>query len=113
MADEGPPTPATRRREPPEGTGPEWRVEGAPKPPPAAPERRSRFPRMPGGARFWWILLGLLALNYFVVSLIPSKDERLSVPYTLFREQVEAGNVSEVTSKGDTIQGEFKKEVTY
>jgi cell division protease FtsH len=71
------------------------------------------MPRMPGGSRFWWILLGLLALNWFVVSLIPSGTDRLDVPYTLFREQVTSGNVSEVTSRGDTIQGEFKAAVTY
>ncbi len=48
-----------------------------------------------------------------MVSLIPDRESRLDVPYTLFREQVQAGNVSEVTSQGDTIQGTFKKEVTY
>ncbi|MGE0027046.1 MAG: ATP-dependent zinc metalloprotease FtsH [Thermoleophilia bacterium] len=71
------------------------------------------MPRMPGGSRFWWILLALLALNWFIVSLIPSGKSRLDVPYTEFRDQVTAGNVSEVTSRGDTIQGEFKKDVTY
>ncbi len=71
------------------------------------------MPRMPGGSRFWWILLALLALNWFIVSLIPSGKDRLDVPYTEFRDQVTAGNVSEVTSRGDTIQGDFKKEVTY
>jgi cell division protease FtsH len=71
------------------------------------------MPRMPGGSRFWWILLALLALNWFIVSLIPSGTSRLDVPYTEFRDQVTAGNVSEVTSRGDTIQGEFEKEVTY
>ncbi|HMO00831.1 MAG TPA: ATP-dependent zinc metalloprotease FtsH [Miltoncostaeaceae bacterium] len=71
------------------------------------------MPRMPGGSRFWWILLGLLALNWFIVSLIPSGTSRLDVPYTQFRDQVTAGNVREVTSRGDTIQGEFKTAVTY
>ena len=37
----------------------------------------------------------------------------LDIPYTLFKEQVQAGNVEEVTSQGDAIQGTFKKEVTY
>ena len=115
MAEAGPSSPAPRRRPSPERPagerGPEWRVEGAPESAPAP--TRSRFPRMPGGPRFWWILLALLAVNYFVVSLIPDRDTRLDVPYTLFREQVSAGNVSQVTSKGDTIQGEFTKEVTY
>ncbi|WP_343233041.1 ATP-dependent zinc metalloprotease FtsH [Miltoncostaea marina] len=69
--------------------------------------------RMPGGMRFWWILLALFALNWFIVSQFPGEPERLDVPYTLFREQVTAGNVAEVTSRGDTIQGVFKREVTY
>ncbi len=107
----GPP-PAPRRGE--AGRGPEWRVEGTPPPsPPPETSRRSRMPQVPGGSRFWWILLALLALNWFIVSLIPDRDSRLSVPYTEFRAQVQAGNVSEVTSQGDTIQGEFEKPVTY
>ncbi|HTI33472.1 MAG TPA: ATP-dependent zinc metalloprotease FtsH [Miltoncostaea sp.] len=113
---EGPSAPSPRRRPPTEAPGgdrgPEWRVEGAPPPRPQSPGG-GRMPRMPGGSRFWWILLALLALNWFVVSLIPSGRDRLDVPYTQFREQVTAGNVSEVTSRGDTIQGEFKKDVTW
>jgi cell division protease FtsH len=115
-----PPAPAERRRPTTpapaaEGPGqrPGWRVEGAPPPPEETPGGGRRLPRLPGGTRFWWILIGLLALNWFVVSLIPDRESRVSVPYTVFREQVQAGNVSEVTSRGDTIQGTFKKEVTY
>ena len=104
------PLPAGPGREP--GQGPGWRVEGGPPPEDKPPEGR-RIPRMPGSPRIWWILVGLLALNWFVVSLIPDRESRIDVPYTVFREQVQGGNVSEVTSRGDTIQGTFKKEVTY
>ncbi len=104
------PLPAGPGREP--GQGPGWRVEGGPPPEDKPPEGR-RIPRMPGSPRIWWILVALLALNWFVVSLIPDRESRIDVPYTVFREQVQAGNVSEVTSRGDTIQGTFKKEVTY
>ena len=109
----GGPAPASRRRPPERDRGPEWRVEGAPPPDTAAPATSRRMPRMPGGSRFWWILIALLALNWFVVSLIPDRESRVSVPYTVFREQVSAGNVAEVTSRGDTIQGTFTNEVTY
>jgi cell division protease FtsH len=34
------------------------------------------------------------------------------VPYTFFRQQVQAGNVAEITSQGYTVQGTFKKPVT-
>jgi cell division protease FtsH len=113
MADGQPP--ARERRRPPERApadgGPGWKVEGAPATG-ADPPPRGRF-RLPGGRNFWWILLALLALNWFIVSLIPDRESRLDVPYSLFREQVEAGNVTEVTSQGDTIQGRFDEEVTY
>ncbi len=39
--------------------------------------------------------------------------ERLNVAYTLFRDQVEAGNVAEVTATGDAIEGRFEQPVTY
>ena len=36
------------------------------------------------------------------------------MPYTpTFIAQVKAGNVKEISAEGDTVQGEFKKEVTY
>jgi cell division protease FtsH len=68
------------------------------------------MPRLPGSRRFWWFLLGLLALNIVLGQLIPSSaDRRINVPYTFFRTQVTAGNVKEVNAKGDVIQGEFRR----
>jgi len=66
---------------------------------------------MPGGRRFWLVLLALLVANYIIGREVSSTPSRESVPYSYFREQVAAGNVSEVTSTGDTIQGTFKKAV--
>jgi cell division protease FtsH len=37
----------------------------------------------------------------------------VDIPYTLFKEQVQAGNVEDVTSRGDAIQGTLKTPVTY
>jgi len=65
----------------------------------------------PGGARFLYIVLALLALNFIIASFIPSKPERIQVPYTQFLSQVDKNNVKEVFSKGDNIQGTFKKPV--
>jgi cell division protease FtsH len=94
---------------------PGWRTEGAPPGPGAGDPGRGQPPRfrMPGGRWFWWVLAGLLVINFVIVELVPDRTSRLTVPYTTFRAQVEASNVSEVTSQGDTIQGTFKKEVTY
>jgi len=84
-----------------------FRVEGVPEPkhPPKPPAR------MPGGRRFWLVLLALLVANYVIAGLVSHNPSRESVPYSYFRAQVSAGNVSEVTSTGDTIQGEFEKAV--
>jgi cell division protease FtsH len=63
---------------------------------------------------FWLVILVLLAVNYFVGALFtPGQPARLEVPYTLFRQQVTAGNVAEIVSRGDAIQGTFKQAVTY
>jgi cell division protease FtsH len=63
---------------------------------------------------FWLMLLLLLAGNYFVgLYVAPDVPDRLEVPYTLFRQQVTAGNVAEIVSRGDAIQGTFKEAVTY
>src|SRR3954464_2816263 len=69
-----------------------------------------RLGAMPGGNRFWIILLVLLAVNYIIASQASNGPSRLQVPYSFFREEVGAGNVAEVTSTGDTIEGDFVKE---
>src|SRR5215208_6251836 len=62
--------------------------------------------------RFWIMLLILLVLNFFLVPLLlPETNDRVTVPYTFFKQQVIAGNVSEITSRGDDIQGLFKQAV--
>ena len=62
--------------------------------------------------RFWIILLVLLALNWLLVPLFfPEQQDRVTVPYTFFKQQVAAGNVSEITSRGTDIQGTFKQPV--
>ncbi len=105
--------PAHERRRPspapPERATP--RPPGTP-PPASADSPASRF-RPPGGMAFWWVLIALFAVNFFVVSLLPDQGSRVTVPYTTFRAEVAASNVSDVTSKGDVIQGDFKKPVTY
>jgi cell division protease FtsH len=101
-------TPAERRP---------WRVEGQRDDEPGSdPKSRMRpnLPRPPGMQRFWRFLLALLVLNIVLAQLIPSsKDKRLDVPYTFFRDQVTAGNIKEVNAKGDVIQGSFRQKVKF
>jgi cell division protease FtsH len=64
------------------------------------------------GPSFWITLLILLALNWLLVPLFfPQPQDRVTVPYTFFKQQVVAGNVSKITSRGEDIQGEFKQAV--
>jgi cell division protease FtsH len=66
--------------------------------------------------RPWWIsFIVVLILNYLLVQLfLPERaQQRIDVPYTFFKQQVMADNVSEVTSRADVIQGTFKAPVTY
>jgi cell division protease FtsH len=58
----------------------------------------------------FWITFGLLLLlNYFLINwLLPSEPEFVTIPYTVFKEQVTSGNVAAITSRGEDIQGDFR-----
>jgi cell division protease FtsH len=85
-----------------------WRVEGMPDDPSSrTPEQRPRR----GG--FWWLVIGFLAINWIVMSVVMGPPSRSDVSYTFFTDQLDAGNVETVTSTADTIQGEFTKAVEY
>ncbi|HET8630371.1 MAG TPA: ATP-dependent zinc metalloprotease FtsH [Thermomicrobiales bacterium] len=63
--------------------------------------------------RFWIILLILAAVNWLLVPLLfPEPNNRATISYTFFKQQVDAGNVREITSQGDKVQGTFKTAVT-
>jgi len=69
--------------------------------------------RMPPG-RIWLWFLVILAINYGVTALIaPGPQAPVTIPYTLFKEEVKKGNVQAIHSRGDAITGRFKTPVTY
>ena len=61
----------------------------------------------------WWLLVAALVFltaNYWLGSRATQTPSRVRVPYSpFFVQQVEAGNVTEITSKGTAIQGTFKQ----
>ena len=68
---------------------------------------------MPPRRTWLWFVLVLLA-NFFLVRLLmPGAEAPVTVPYTLFKEEVGKGNVQAIHSQGDTITGRFKAPVTY
>ena len=52
-------------------------------------------------------------VNWILMSVFMGPPARATVSYTFFTDQLDAGNVQTVTSTGDAIQGEFKKDVVY
>jgi cell division protease FtsH len=71
-------------------------------------EKTSLLPR-----RLWWVFLAALLLNYLVVRLLFPGPEVVTVPYTVFKEQVAKGNVVAIYSQGTSIEGRFKSPVTW
>jgi cell division protease FtsH len=68
---------------------------------------------MPPGRAWLWFVLVLIA-NYVLVRLLmPSPEGPVTVPYTLFKEEVGKGNVEAIHSRGDTITGRFTAPITY
>jgi len=62
----------------------------------------------------WATFLMILVLNYMLMRLLfPSPDAAITVPYTVFKEEVARGNVESIYSKGESIEGRFKKAVTW
>jgi cell division protease FtsH len=84
-----------------------------------APTPRGSSPTTPQprfGLSRWWIIvaLGLLTLNFYVGARAMEPASRVRVPYSpFFLQQVTAGNVEEITSKGTAIQGTFAKARSY
>jgi cell division protease FtsH len=99
-------TPAPQKR----GESGSWRVSPAPDgrgaPEPESPMRRFNW------RRFLILAAVLLVLNSVLASILPGGEPPARVSYTpLFLEQVRAGNVKEISSQGDTISGEFSREI--
>ncbi len=72
-------------------------------------QRRFKIPRA-------WIFFGLLllAFNFYFGTRATKPPSRVRVPYSpFFLDQVRAGNVSGITSKGTAIQGAFTHKERY
>src|SRR5262249_11770665 len=60
--------------------------------------------------RFWIVMAILLALNGLLVPLLfPEPQDRVTIPYTFFKQQVTEGNVFAITRGAEAIKGTFKR----
>ncbi|HKH15749.1 MAG TPA: ATP-dependent zinc metalloprotease FtsH [Solirubrobacterales bacterium] len=69
---------------------------------------------IPRSRWFIAILVGLLVVNVVISFVTGGAPSRQRIPYQpFFVDQVRADNVSEISSQGDSIEGELKREATY
>jgi cell division protease FtsH len=84
----------------------------APSPPATPTGSATRAP-----IRRWWRFLlfpALLLANFLFIQFVtPGQPQRVEVSYTFFKQQVEADNVAQISTRTDTIQGTFKQAVPY
>ena len=86
-----------------------------PEPPADSSPRASEKPPMiPRSRQFIAILVVLLAINLVISFVTGGPEDRERIPYQpFFVDQVEAGNVSEISSQEESIEGELANEATY
>ena len=111
MPDPGPAKPHGRAPAPDDSGGSGWRVDPAPDGRGAGRERRRLIPNR---RVLLSVVVALLALNLVISFVTGLPDPREHVPYQpFFVDQVEAGNVEEISSRGDSIEGELEERTLY
>jgi hypothetical protein len=107
--------------------GPNGRDDWRPRPPgpeekrgatATSPNRDNDDQKMPTlgerlrSPRTWLWLIATWLLIFLLQSVfLPQPADRTAISYTFFKEQVQAGNVAKITSRGEAVQGEFKAAV--
>ena len=79
---------------------------------PGTPEGPGSTKMPPGRTWLWFavaLLVNFLAVRYFM----PGAEAPLTVPYTLFKEEVGKHNVQSIYSRGETLSGRFATPVTF
>ncbi|KAB2388528.1 ATP-dependent zinc metalloprotease FtsH [Actinomadura montaniterrae] len=84
-----------------------WRAEGVPERPKKAGGGFGGWRPRRNTSLFWLLLLVVFGLSYVSMHYTGQQD-KVSVPYTAFTQQVQAGNVKDVYTKGYQIQGKLK-----
>src|SRR4051794_33156595 len=84
------------------------------------PERASstagQQAKTPRRRNAWWLvaIVAIFAVNYWVGTRATKAPARVHVPYSpFFINQIAAGKVGEITSKGTAVQGTFRHAERY
>ncbi len=79
---------------------------------PGGPPGGGRTKIPPRRAWLWFAIA--LVLNFVLARyLVPGAEAPLTIPYTLFKDEVSKGNVKAIYSRGETLTGLFGSPVTY
>ena len=81
---------------------------------PDPPRKQGPVPSKIPPRTTWIVFLLILLVNFWLVRLLlPGAEQPVTVPYTLFKEQVEKDNVKVIFSRGETIMGRFRSPVPF
>ena len=84
-----------------------------PEPPGQGGAAGRKKPSMPP-RRTWMVFVIIMLVNYVIVSLLfPGPGDAVTVPYTIFKQEVAKGNVASIYSQGASIEGRFASPVTW
>ncbi|MBK4735179.1 ATP-dependent zinc metalloprotease FtsH [Noviherbaspirillum sp. DKR-6] len=68
---------------------------------------------MPPG-RAWLLFVFILLANYWLMkTFAPGPEAPVTIPYTVFKAEVDKGNVTSIYSQGANIEGRFAQPVTW
>src|SRR5438874_4574752 len=96
------------------GTRADQRKDASPPAPRGSSPNKPQQPRFRPSTRWIVFALVVLAFNLYAGSRATKPAARLRVPYSpFFLQQVRAGHVKQITSKGTAIQGTFTQKETY
>jgi cell division protease FtsH len=99
------------------GAGPDAKTSAGenkiPAAPPNDPSKNRNSSTEPNFKKWIPLAVLLLLVNWFAATSVRGqKTKRTLIPYSAFTEQVVKGNVVSISSRGATIQGEFRKKST-
>ena len=90
-----------------------------PAPPSSNANNGQGGPKNPEQARLpprkaWLLFAVILLVNYVIVkTFFPDANAPVTVPYTVFKQEVAKGNVKSIYSQGANIEGQFAAPVTW
>jgi cell division protease FtsH len=76
-------------------------------------QKNTEQAKVPPGKTWLWFVLILFANFLLGRFLIPTPEAPITVPYTLFKQEVGKSNVAAIYSQADTITGRFTTSIEY